>query len=544
MSDIFISHAPEDRAACQRLTKALEQLGLVVESTESPKTLPPGAGPADHPIDNARGTIVIWSRSAIGSELVIAEAQRAHALSPQDGAASPTRYLGLILDTTEPDDLPEPFDDARTAQWPAWFGSDDIDFDSSAFHGLLARLEDLTGRKRLASMARAFADHAQEIARLHAQVRVKDEALAQSQAMMASVDATLSARVEELAQQSKALDERSARISELERLCDALESERTMLAASVEARAAELAIARRATTDSSDALAAAQQALRDAQSAKASLEMELEDARNGLAAGLRQQGHLNVLLKASDDNLAETILQREDLRGALQSSEQKAAKLAAHLNDLTRRLGETDLLRQTYETALIERKKEFDQVTEVAQKSASEAGQLAPQVQNLKQTIADWANVPWRSIAAGSMAAGAVLTYGVISGERLLRDWIEPSKVTAAAPASAPPTALKPTEPAPPKSAAKLEPDTFQIEDRPDPGDVAGEEPVPATPASGEIAIPDETVGPPDNDKVVFNPDGLPPVDPESRPPPQDLPPMQQKPKLLLKPPAPPDPPQ
>jgi hypothetical protein len=197
--------------------------------------------------------------------------------------------------------------------------------------------------------------------------------------------------------------------------------------------------------------------------------------------------------------------------------------------------------------ALVDRKKEIDTLTDQLAASNSELGKLRPEAEKLSLAIKDWRHVPWRSVAAGAAVAGALSAYGLTTLAGAIDSWREPPpamaaidpKNTPAAPAGGDPAAPQ-EDPAPVKSEEKVGPDPLQTVENGAPS--AFEVRDPSAPEPETIAIPDDTGVPDSNDQVQFNPDGLPPVDPNSRPPPQDLPPLPQRPKLLLKPPAPPPP--
>lgn len=537
MSDVFISHAREDRAACERLGMALRDIGLDVTWDVSTGPNDKSGEDSDKKVDFAAATIVLWSGNSLTSDPVKTQAQRAFNSDSSEGSAHSNRYLGLFLGSSRLQDLPIPFNGVETDAWPDWFSAEHVSFADKQFQRLLSQLETMTGRKHLIGGAHAIAVLTE---RHRAELAAKDEALAQAQTETSRLKSKLDSQTDDLERHAAMFDERQKQIDTLQGDLATLRAEQSKLSAELALRAAALHEAERSAAEMHDTLNQAQATSASLEAAKDKLESELEDARAGLAAGLRRQSQLNVLLKATDDNLASAIMQREDLKAALSGEEQKTAKLTTQLSDAARKLAETEQTRLTYEKALIERKREIDRLEDKAAHLAVEVGQLTPRVEQLSRSAESWSNVPWRTIAAGSVAAGGIVTYGAVSAQRLLDAWLSPPPaITAAAPAAAPVQETLPppaAESVSPKSDAKIEPDTIQPPFD-EPSEPSTPEPVSAEP--GAIPIPDESGSPISNDKVVFNPEGLPPVDPDSRPPPQDLPPMQQKPRLLLKPPPP-----
>jgi hypothetical protein len=542
MSDVFISHAREDRADRERLSDALRAVGVSAAwaSPSSEKTASKDRSEKD--IESASAIISFWSARALLDERVTLNAQRAIALKPKDPASLSSRYIGFIIDETEQDALPEPFRANPAEAWQSWFRAPDIAFDDSRFIGLLTTLEILTGRKQFLETARALAIRDAETVRLKAQIQARDHALSQSQSDKTLLETQIRQMADATAKADIALSDRDARIAALTQSKDALDAERLALSAALDSRTQELSTATQSAATLRSTLETVEATLRETSALKAALETQLEDARAGLDGALRQQAAMRGEIHAADENLRAAVLEREGLRDTIHTLETKRAKLTAQLSDTATRLADMDQRRATYEAALVQRKKEIDQLTDQTAAASAEIGQLGPQVQKLTETVKSWGHVPWRSIAAGSLAAGLVVASGGFMIARAMETWFSAPPQTAAvtppAPADASAGVQSEILPVPPKSGAQVGPDTLQVvETQP----VAAEgDPQAPDSDPGAISIPDDSAVPSSNDQVEFNPDGLPPVDPDSRPPPQDLPPMQQKPRLLLKPQAPP----
>jgi hypothetical protein len=539
MSDVYISHALEDRTACERLGAALRGVGVSVVWNESSAAETRHAVQADTAVQDACTTIVLWSRHAIGAKCVNEEARLALELKPKSASSISNRYLGLIADATLPETLPNPYNGLATAHWAEWFSAPLPAHDDAVFISLLTTLELMSGNKSFVATARELAIRDAEAARLRLQVRAKDEALSSAQASASQAESALNEKIEALNHSLRDLQVKDSHIESLERTLEALQAERGSLQSALEERNAALEGAQKRCDVLSASLADANKMLANAQDAKKLLESNLEDARLGLAGALRQHDHLNALLKASDMNLGTVLGEREALKNSLQQAEHKLTRLIVQLNDTQRKLGKSEETRQTYESALVDRKKEIDQANDKAAAAITESNQLAGRVVQLDQSVKSWGHVPWRGIAAGSLAAGSAVTYlAVLAAGFFVVPTPDGAVAIASPPVNAsgynPATPLVETEGAGPKSDAKLEPDSLQVvESGPALDDRAGTSDLSET---GVIAIPDESAAPPPNNQVEFNPEGLPPVDPEQRPPPQDLPPMQQKPRLMLKP--------
>jgi hypothetical protein len=315
--------------------------------------------------------------------------------------------------------------------------------------------------------------------------------------------------------------------------------------------------AERAQAAAADATAIAEQAMAEAASLRAEtskLVRAVEEARQAYASALRQQKGLEAQLHAGDQTLREVMSQREELLAARAHLEKSAARTSQELSAVTAKFNEAENARKTYELALLDRKTEI-----LSLQSKLDAAGLNPKAASPPATAANdtgpapvgpaaaaaakgavsWAHVPWRSIAAGGVFAGVMLSYAAVSTNNMFAEWLaKPGDVTAqqpSAPAASPPVMAQDTTP-PPQDPSTIQPPPEQTAQT----DIA----VPVDPNAAPVAEPEAPpqegpLGVPVSDQVLFNPDGLPPPDPDTRPPPQDLPPMQQKPRLLLKPPAP-----
>jgi predicted nucleic acid-binding Zn-ribbon protein len=454
-----------------------------------------------------------------------------------------SRYLGLLLDDVSPQDLPEPFCDMETAPWTSWFAADAPSFDDGRFVSLLTILEEATGHKHLLRTAQALAVRDSETARLRTMVHAQADTVSGLRASLERLEKTLATRDAELAQRDHDMSMLSGRIVGLDEKISILGSERETL--NEQARALDEKL-RNMSEEASSAhknLENANRALTDLQSVRTSLEREIEDARNGLAAALRQQKALQGQIEADDQTIRHIMTQREELIQARDKLERDRARMAQQIGESERRLADSEQRRETYVSALIERKKEIDALSDKLISSDAGTKHLSLQADALQKTVQSWGHVPWRGIAAGSVAAGALLSAGFIFAGQAVKSAFSERSQTAQSETIVPtqsvavPPAVEPAEDTTPKIDAKIAPDTLQVVDSS--GETASSEP--SAPNSTEIQIPEESGAPELNDQVEFNPEGLPPIDPDSRPPPQDLPPMQQRPKLLLKPVIPPD---
>jgi hypothetical protein len=341
-------------------------------------------------------------------------------------------------------------------------------------------------------------------------------------------------------------------IATLARLQTDLAHERTTAA---DARTA----AEQAHAAAAEARAAAEHAqseLASVREEKQKLTQAVNEARQAYAIALRQQKGLEAQINAGDLTLREVMSQREELLAARQQWEKNTSRVSEELDAVTARFNEAESARKTYELALLDRKTEI-----LSLQSKLEAAGVAPGPSMLALAAPEpTSSMPppapepvavaakaapgrgatrWGSIAAGGVFAGMMLSYAAYSTTQMVGDWLAPPQtITAARPVAPQPAAPAPdvTAPTPPPDAsAAAGSDPTQLVASPLP---AGDAPVPGVPLADEPA-PEGPLGVPVSDQVLFNPDGLPPPDPDTRPPPQDLPPMQQKPRLLLKPPAP-----
>jgi hypothetical protein len=535
MADVFISHAVEDRPAALRLADALRCVGLTVEGFVRATGLAEVADEPDHALHRASAIVVLWSKHALSSEHVVSEASLALRLdAAKDGSAS-SRYAGLALGGVETSDLPTPFDRMETDDWESWFAEAVARFDDPQFVGLLASLEAITGQTYLNRVALTIATKDHEAEQLRTQIQSRDNALRAAHAGAADLQVKLEAIQQELV---SATTDRS----ELEKKHAALDAAVAEQSARLSASETKLRDEQASASAAQSALETATRALHEAQAAKHALELDLEDAKNGLAASLRQQKSLQAQIHAGDESIREIMSQRELLILAKEKLEKDTVKLSTQLKDALQRLADTDQTRKTYESALIERNADIRKLEDRLSSSSAEIDTLRPQAEELSRVVKSWGHVPWRRVAAGAAAAGVAITFFVVLAERSIRWTTGPGPATPSAQAEVSTPAKPATEPtvrdpSSAKSSEKVEPDSLQLVDGGAPGSFDFRDPNLAD--TGEIPIPDESGLPISNDQVQFNPEGLPPADPYSRPPPQNLPPMPQKPRLLLKPPPP-----
>jgi hypothetical protein len=393
----------------------------------------------------------------------------------------------------------------------------------------------LTSRPDALAPAPIAPDTQTDVEQLTLQLKEQSFAAEAARAEAADLRSKLDAKHKELS----AVIEQSV---ELKRDCEALTGERARLVAQLAEVDARLRHEKEAADAARSTLETASRAMHDAQAARAALEAELDEVKAALAASVRQQRTLQAQIQADDQSIREIMSQREGLIATRDKLEKDAARLSAQHKESLQRLSDLDQTRLTYESALVERNAEIHKLEDKLAATSVEIRTLRPRAEELTQAVKTWSHVPWRSLAAGSAAAGAAIMFCGVMAFQVFRDWTAPPATIAAkqqdpAPHVQAPAATGETSP-PPKSSAKVEPDTLHLVERVTPESFEVREPNPF--GTGEIPIPDETSGPASNDQVQFNPEGLPPTDPDSRPPPQDLPPMPQKPRLLLKPPAPP----
>lgn len=527
MNDVVIIHTSEDRVACARLAEALGNVGLIVASDERNDNGPQPdaiAGETSSP----SAMLVLWSNHSLSSEAVRADAQRALDLKARHGATSATRYVPILLDDTDVAKLSAPFDQSPAANLSAWCARAEPDFADAQFLGLLTTLEILTDTPQLAVTARAFAARDLEARKLRATLETREAEFAQLSAEKDALENALSASAASIATLERQLGETRSRATSLESTCAALSTRGEALEKSLEAERISLE-ALRSEFSILEAKAV------ESAAAQSALSREIEDARAGLSAALRQQKALQAQIDTSDQVIREIMTQRESLIAKRDLLERDYEKLTHQLADTSTRLSDSDSRRQVYESALVDRTKEIHSLEDKVATLSTELGDIKPRVDVLASTVKDWGHVPWRSIAAGSLALGAFASYAAISGREALDSWLTPERPAIAQ--SMPAITAATPGPTQPKTEAKIDPDTLSTDGRGSPNsfDVRDS----AIPNSGSIPIPNDLEQPGPNDQVQFNPDGLPPVDTDSRPPPQDLPPMQQKPKLLLKPPPP-----
>jgi hypothetical protein len=423
-------------------------------------------------------------------------------------------------------------------------------FDDQRFTALLANLESLTGKPNLIATAKAISSRGAEFQRVVAEMGALDEKHAQLKAENNSLSLQLAERAAELKEEARTSKALQDRVTTLEREAadsSKLARELAVKNALVTEQEARIAAVEKSLQLESESLAAAQSALtianeRIAVSAQTeqAKDRELEDARLGLAGALRQHKMLQAQIDASDQIIREIMTQREGLIASRDKLEKENEKTSSQLSDMSRRLHEIDAKRNTYESALVERTREIQSMEEQVSSFTAELGELRPRAESLSTVVKSWSHVPWRSIAAGSLAAGAVMCYGAIIGGQALDAWLSPRSDAAVNSRPIAGEPLSDGESAPQKVEAKIGPDSLSSAQVRAPN--AFEVLDPAISSDGAIAIPNDSEAAVSNDQVEFNPEGLPPMEPDSRPPPQDLPPMQQKPKLLLKPTAPPVP--
>lgn len=549
MSDIIVYCTHADRAAAERLVTALGCLRLdAILRTQTNSVSRSGISgsehlgsgdPGDIESDVSGFSLVLWSRSAVQSGRHGLDSL-GRQLSKSESAPP---YLGLLLDDVSQKDLPEPFCDMKSAPWTSWFAADAPSFDDGRFVSLLTILEEATGQKNLLRAAQALAIRDSETARLGAIVHAQAETVSGFQASLGRLETTLATRDAELAQRDHDMSALSGRIAGLDETISILGSERETLNERVRELDEKLRNASEEASSAHKNLENANRALTDLQGVRTSLEREIEDSRNGLAAALRQQRALQGQIEADDQTIRHIMTQREELIQARDILERDRARMAQQIGETERRLTDSEQRRETYVSALIERKKEIDALSDKLVSSDAGAKHLSLQADALQKSVQSWGHVPWRGIAAGSLAAGALLSAGFIFAGQAVESVFNERSQTAKSEPSIPtpsvavPPAVEPAEDTIPKIDAKIAPDTLQVVDSS--GETASNET--SAPNSTEIQIPEESGTPELNDQVEFNPEGLPPIDPDSRPPPQDLPPMQQRPKLLLKPVIPPD---
>jgi predicted nucleic acid-binding Zn-ribbon protein len=444
----------------------------------------------------------------------------------------------LIAEALGKEGLPESLERAAPSNWQSWFAATVPSFDDPRMVSLLAAVETVCGRP-LAIVARAIAARDAENARLRSLSKSQDEALTAAEADNIKLVHDARIQAEKLSERDGQISSLTAKLSELNASYIALRNDKDALVARTE----ELDLRAHAADEEAKSLRAAlstsEEALRQLQEAKQSTDRELEDARNGLTAALRQQKSLQGQIEADDQTIRHIMTQREELLTERERLEKERGKLTHQLSDTETRLSDSELKRETYVTALVERKREIDALSDKLAASSAAATEASSQAFALKARVQNWGHVPWRAIAAGSVAAGALLSAGSIFAWQAIESAIAPpAQVASSRPVvpdaemdiGAAPDFETPVQ----KSEAKVAPDTLKVVDT-----TALEGSAPASPPTtetGVIPIPDESGTPAVNDQVQFNPEGLPPLDPDSRPPPQDLPPMQQKPKLLLKP--------
>lgn len=532
MADVFISHAVEDRPAAVRLADALRRLGLGISAFTRAGPQVADADAPEQGLHGAAAVIVIWSKHALTSETVLSDATLALQSDPPKNATAISRYAAIATGGVKTSDLPVPFDRVETADWESWFAGDTSRFDDPRFVSLLASVEAITGLTNLNKLALAIAAMDHDAERLRSEVASKDAALADAKTHAVGLQSRIEAHEKEIA--TARLD--FAALSEKHAILDTAFSEQAHRLSVAESRLRDEQASAHAAQSS---LEAASRALHEAQSARHALELDLEDAKNGLAASLRQQKTLQAQIHADDESIREIMSQREALIAAKDKMEKESAKLSIQLKDLAQRLTDSDQARRTYETALIDRNSDIRRLEDRLATSSAEIGALKPQAEELSRVVKSWGHVPWRRVAAGAAAAGVVMTSFVVLAERSIR-WTsattsESGPAQGQTPAAQTPLAdVAARDAIPPKSAEKVEPDSLQLVERGAPDSFDFRDPDAAD--AGEIPIPDESGVPISNDQVQFNPEGLPPVDPYSRPPPQDLPPAPQKPRLLLKP--------
>lgn len=514
MADIFISHAREDQAACDRLTAALEALGLDVSRRMDDA---PGEN-SDTLSEHARATLVLWSMSSVASEVVISEAKRAHEKAPADGGKGDHRYCGLMIDATPQAALSAPFDVIDVVAMSDWFGQTGAsDFDHADFVRLLGVVETMIGQGSLVRVAQALSvqdRRSSEVTQLQAQLAAADRAHATTMETL-SAERLHNAKLD--ADLARATADHAAQSAKSAELAEALAQARTAYDAEVQ-RAASLEGARNELNER----------LEQHQRESQRLASDLDDTRLKLNGATRQQATLQAQVDAGDQIIRQIMGQREELLSLREKLENDVSRLTHDLSGATARATELDSRSSTYETALIDRQKELNALSEQLGVAQVELATVKPQAEALSATVKTWGHVPWRLIAAGSLAAGALITYGAAWTGHALDSYFAPRAQTARQDA---PVAVVP----PPRdtlahtdSSDSGAPASFSVRDvGPPPG-------VNAIPLPQQDGSPDAQVEP--SDQVTVNPDGLPPADPDARPPPQDLPPMQQKPRLILKP--------
>lgn len=131
MSDVFISYASTDRDSARALARLLEQGAC---SVFWDRTIPPGKSwdeILEQALREARAVVVLWSRAAVASEWVKAEAA--------DAAARGILVPAMI----EKVDLPLRFRAIQAADLTGWNGTDA----SGEVGALLGSIANLLGRK-------------------------------------------------------------------------------------------------------------------------------------------------------------------------------------------------------------------------------------------------------------------------------------------------------------------------------------------------------------------------------------------------------------
>ena len=135
MSDVFISYARTTAAHARFAADALRAAGFSVWFDEQLPTHRAYSDVIAEEIAQAKAVLVIWSKDAIQSQWVRAEADRARG----EGK--------LVQSSIERVQLPMPFDQIHCADLQDWRG----DLQTAAWASVLGSISHLAGKKRLAA---------------------------------------------------------------------------------------------------------------------------------------------------------------------------------------------------------------------------------------------------------------------------------------------------------------------------------------------------------------------------------------------------------
>lgn len=147
MADVFLSYKREEREKVTALAAILKRVGLDVWFDPE---LAPGDAYArviNDQLNTALAIVVCWSKNAVDSDWVQAEAHKAHARGI---------YVSAKLEACDP---PVPFNAFQDADLATWSG----DFEHEGLAGLIAKLEALTKRPIRAAYEKLATAEAAEI---------------------------------------------------------------------------------------------------------------------------------------------------------------------------------------------------------------------------------------------------------------------------------------------------------------------------------------------------------------------------------------------